>query len=401
MKPIIALLGSKIYRLIHQKSCIGLGDIVLHATSLGEQMIREHIRNLKPTVPRDQRERVDSMNSEERLIKTLRREEVDRVPHFEWIVDTTVIEAISPGSTYEDFVYEYDLDAICVTLDYTQEEIEPGVFRDEWGVLKKYTGEDHSIPVQGCIRTLDDFRRYEPPAPYLPKRFHTVETAVAKHAGQKAVILHLNDVVSIPRNLMGYQEFLIATAADPELIVELVEFSVEYNLILAKEAVNRGVKIVYTGDDFAYNSGPLVSPRSFRKLFYPGLCKVIQGFKDLGLYVMKHTDGDIMPIIDMIVDSGIDCLDPLDPIAGMKLGEIKHKYGDRIALKGNIDCAQTLSFGTEEDVIEETKQCLRDGAPGGGYILSSSNTIHSSVKPENYLAMLETHKKYRDYPLAV
>jgi uroporphyrinogen decarboxylase len=341
------------------------------------------------------------MNSEERLIKTLRREEVDRVPHFEWIVDTHVIEAISPGSTYEDFVYEYDLDAICVTLDYTQEEIEPGVFRDEWGVLKKYISEDHSIPVQGCIKSQQDFRRYEPPDPHAQERFHSVEAAVARYAGQKAIILHLNDVVSIPRNLMGYQEFLMATAIDPELIMELAQFSAEYNLILAKEAVNRGVNIIYTGDDFAYNSGPLVSPRSFRKLFYPGLCKVIRGFKDLGLYVMKHTDGDIMSIIDMIVDSGIDCLDPLDPIAGMKLQEIKHKYGEQIALKGNVDCAQTLSFGTTEEVIAETKQCLRDGAPGGGYILSSSNTIHSSVKPENYLAMLEMLKMYGNYPIVV
>ena len=69
------------------------------------------------------------------------------------------------------------------------------------------------------------------------------------------------------------------------------------------------------------------------------------------------------------------------------------------ALKGNVDCAHTLSFATKEEVIEETKQCLRDGAPGGGYILSSSNSIHSSVKPENYLAMLETHKEYGNYPL--
>ena len=200
---------------------------------------------------------------------------------------------------------------------------------------------------------------------------------------------------------MGYAEFLMATASDPGLVAELVEFSVDYNLILAKEAVTRGVKIVYTGDDFAYNSGPLVSPRSFRKLFYPGLCKVVQGFKDLGLYVMKHTDGDIMSIIDMIIDSGIDCLDPLDPVAGMNLKAIKQKYGDRVALKGNVDCAQTLTFGTPEEVIAETRQCLRDGAPGGGYILSSSNTIHSSVKPENYLAMLDTLKHYGTYPITV
>jgi len=157
------------------------------------------------------------------------------------------------------------------------------------------------------------------------------------------------------------------------------------------------VKIVYTGDDFAYNKGPLMSPQHFRELFYPGLKRVIQGFKDLGLYVIKHTDGNIWPIIDMIIDSGIDCLDPIDPQGGMDLGEVKAKYGDRVALKGNVDCAHLLSFGTTEEVIEATKIALKQGMPGGGFILSSSNSIHSAVKPENYAIMVRTVKEYGSY----
>ena len=62
-----------------------------------------------------------------------------------------------------------------------------------------------------------------------------------------------------------------------------------------------------------------MSPRHFRKLFYPGLCRVMGGFKELGLLVIKHTDGNLWPIIDMIVDSGIDCLDPIDPKGGMSI----------------------------------------------------------------------------------
>jgi uroporphyrinogen decarboxylase len=134
-------------------------------------------------------------------------------------------------------------------------------------------------------------------------------------------------------------------------------------------------------------------------LFYPGLCRVMGGYKELGLYVIKHTDGNLWRIIDMIVDSGIDCLDPIDPQAGMNLAEVKAKYGDRIALKGNVDCAQLMTFGTPDQVIEATKEALRQGAPGGGFILSSSNSIHSAVKPENYQAMLNTWQEYRQYPL--
>ena len=72
-----------------------------------------------------------------------------------------------------------------------------------------------------------------------------------------------------------------------------------------------------------------------------------------------------------------------------------------MALKGNVDCAQTLTFGSPEEVVEATKAALRQGMPGGGFILSSSNSIHSAVKPENYMAMLKTLQDFGRYPRAV
>ena len=190
----------------------------------------------------------------------------------------------------------------------------------------------------------------------------------------------------------------MAIPTQPELVRELVELSIRFNLALAEELVARGIQIVYTGDDYAYNKGPLMSPRHFRQFFAPGLRRVVQGFKALGLMVIKHTDGNLWPILDMIIDSGIDCLDPIDPQAGMNLGEVKARYGDRVALKGNVDCAHLLTFGTPDEVKEATRLALQEGMPGGGFILSSSNSIHSAVKPENYLAMLATLRARGVYP---
>ena len=293
-----------------------------------------------------------------------------------------------------------DLDAIVVELDYEKEEIGPGIFKNEWGIIEKFTGEDHSIS-EGCIKTIEDLNSYEPPNPQAPYRFKTLDNILSKHSRKKAIILHLNDVFSIPRNLLGYEHLFMAIASDPRLVKGLVDLSVEINLKLAKEAVKRGVKIIFTGDDFAYDQGLLISPKSFDKIFYPSFVKVIRGFKELGLCVIKHTDGNIWPIIDKIVDAGIDCIDPIDPTAGMDISSVKSKYGNRIAIKGNVDCAQTLPFGTRGEVIKETKKCLHDGAPGWGYILSSSNSIHSNVKPENYVAMLDTLKEYGEYPIKI
>lgn len=337
------------------------------------------------------------MTSEERILRVLQRQEPDRVPHFEWLVDRRVRKALCPDcKSYNEFAVQMEHDAIIVDPIYKKERVSENRWRSEWGYVTQDTPEEHGIEVESPIKTMADFERFTPPDPHAPGRFAAVDAAVQEYEG-KAVIVHLNDVFSLPRYLMGMQELLMAIVTEPELVKGLVEMSVTVNLELAKEVAARGAKIVYTGDDIAYNKGPLMSPKHFRELFYPGFCRVVQGFKDLGLYVIKHTDGNIWSLIDMLVDAGIDCLDPIDPLAGMDLGEVKAQYGHRVALKGNVDCADLMTFGTPEEVVEATKAALRQGMPGGGYILSSSNSIHSAVKPENYAAMLHTLHEYGRY----
>ena len=339
------------------------------------------------------------LTSEERVLRALQRQEPDRVPHFEWLVDRRVRAALCPDcTTFNDFAVRMGHDAVIADPDFRKEAAGPGRWLSEWGYVTQDTPEEHGIEVESPIKTMADLERYTPPDPHAPGRYASIERTMRDYPG-KAVIVHLNDVFSLPRYWMGYENLLMSIAANPELVSALVDLSVQVNLEMAREVVARGVKIIYTGDDYAGNTGPLMSPKHFRKLFYPGLCRVMGGYKELGLYVIKHTDGNLWRIIDMIVDSGIDCLDPIDPQAGMNLAEVKAKYGDRIALKGNVDCAQLMTFGTPDQVIEATKEALRQGAPGGSFILSSSNSIHSAVKPENYQALLHTWQKYGQYPL--
>ncbi|MFL7813350.1 MAG: uroporphyrinogen decarboxylase family protein [Anaerolineales bacterium] len=338
------------------------------------------------------------MNSIERVQCALERKQPDRVPHFEWMVDVKVREALFPGlSDPLEFYDRMDWDAVITDAWYAKEKAGEGRWLSEWGFVIQDTGEEHGVEVESPIKTREDFERYQPPDPHAPGRFTPIEEALEKYGSRRAVIVHLNDVFTLPRYLMGMQDLLKATIKDPELVRSLVELSVDINLELAQEVAARGVKIVFTGDDYAYNAGPLMSPAHFRELFYPGLKRVMGGFKDLGLYVIKHSDGNLWPILDMIIDTGIDCLDPIDPLGGMDLAEVKEKYGDRVALKGNVDCAQLMTFGTRDEVIQATRTALKKGMPGGGYILSSSNSIHSAVPPENYLALVETWREYGSY----
>lgn len=341
------------------------------------------------------------LTSAERVLRVLRREEPDRIPHFEWIIDRKVREAICPGCTMEEFTVRMGLDAILTGPDFKKEQVGPNRFRNEWGVIVEYTGEEHSFPVEGPIRTLEDLDKYQTPDPHAPGRYDTLKRMVERYKGKLAVGVHLNDVFSIPRYLAGFEGLLMALVEQPELVRRLVDLSVEINLEMAREVARCGADFVFTGDDYAAAERPFMSPKSFREFFYPGLKRVIGGFKALGLPVIKHSDGAILPLLDMILDSGIDCLDPIDPIAGLDIGAMKQRCGDRVALKGNVDCARTLTFGTEREVVAETIGVIRKAAAGGGLIVSSSNSIHSAVKPGNYLAMWNAIRMYGTYPISL
>ncbi|MCD6392575.1 MAG: hypothetical protein J7M40_03615, partial [Planctomycetes bacterium] len=214
---------------------------------------------------------MSEMTSAERVMCVLRRQQPDRIPHFEWIIDKQVREAICPGCTMEEFSVRMGLDAILTGADFAKEEISPGKFRNEWGMISEDTGQEHSFPLGGPISTFDDLKKYEPPDPHAAGRYDSIERVVARYKGDKAVGVHLNDVFSIPRNLMGMENLLMAFVAEPELIKGLVELSVEINIEMAKEVAKRGVDFVFTGDDYAATEGPMISPAMFREFLYEPL----------------------------------------------------------------------------------------------------------------------------------
>jgi uroporphyrinogen decarboxylase len=337
------------------------------------------------------------MTSEERVMGALQRKPIDRVPTFEWEISRNLIQAMTPGADTEGFIEQMDIDGIVVHVKYQAEMIDEKTFRDEWGIIRTKTAEEQHIPSGSPVQNEEDLENYLLPDPDAPYRLDNVKTALERFKGKRAVILHLNDVFSLPSRIMSFDEFLMAIYTDPDLVQKLISLTVDYNIEIAKRAWDLGLRIVMTGDDICYSNGPMFSPDQFRELFFPYYMKVMTAYKDIGFLVIKHGDGDVRPIIDMLTAPPIDCYDPMDPSAGMKLSWFKEKYGLRLCLKGNVDCAQTLTFGSVDDTVQETKECLRIGMPGYGYICSSSNSLHSKVKPENYRAMLDTIRTFGVY----
>jgi len=341
----------------------------------------------------------------ERIFRALERKEPDRVPHFEAGVDRKVINAILPDTTYEEFVEYMDWDALVSRdRDFLKEEMlseSPRIVRDEWGVVKRYTTEVEPIPVDAPIKSGKDLEGYQSPDPDEEHRFQQIQRWVKRYKGERAIVAFVTDHNSITSDILGFSERLIAFYTNPELVLRVHQIVLDYQLRYINNVIAAGADIVFIVGDWAYKNGPMFSPEHYNKFVLPPFKAMVKEAKKGGVYVMKHSDGNCWSLLDSVINTRVDAFHPVDPMADMDIGEVKEKHGDRLCLMGNVNCAHTLSFGTVEEVQQETKEVIRKAGIGGGLIVTSSNTIHSAVKPENYLEMVRTIREYGQYPLDI
>lgn len=138
--------------------------------------------------------------------------------------------------------------------------------------------------------------------------------------------------------------------------------------------------------DYCFNVNPFFSPDMFSEFVAPYLKRTIDSYRNMGFFTIKHTDGNVMPILDQIVACGPDAIHSLDPQGGVSLKEVKKLYGDKVALCGNVNCG-LLQTGTDEEVIADVRRSLKEGMEGFGYIFSTSNCAYTGLPLERYELM--------------
>jgi len=341
------------------------------------------------------------VNSYERVMTALELREPDRVPIVESAISPHVIKALCPQARdRNDFEEMMGLDAVWAVVQFDKvSENADGTYMDEWGVLYKPSPEVQDHPIKGPIENVDDLARYVPPDPDAPNRLGNLPQLVARFKSRKAVFFLQRAAFMWSVFLNGFDNLLMNFLLEPEFAHRLMDMVLDKSIQIARNAVRAGADVIVLADDYAGNDGPFFSPAVFREFVLPRLQRMVDAIHEAGGKVLKHSDGNLWPILDSIVDTGIDALHPIEPVAGMNIGEVKRRFGDRVCLIGNIDCSYVLPEGSLEDVEAAVKECILKASPGGGHIISSSNSIHSSVKPENYRKMLEAVKKYGEYPI--
>lgn len=205
--------------------------------------------------------------------------------------------------------------------------------------------------------------------------------------------------------MQGMDTFLMNLALYPNFAEALLWKIVE----LCKElmgpflaALGPNVDIIKIGDDLGTQESLLMSPGMYRSILKPVHADFIRFIKEhTDAAVLFHTDGDVFPLIDDLVEIGVDILNPIQTSAGQMsdLAALKERWGDRLTFCGGVDTQRILPAGTPTEVAAEVRRVIDILGPGGGYMVSSVHTVMDDVPAENVLAMVDAVREYGRDPM--
>lgn len=284
-----------------------------------------------------------------------------------------------------------------------------GSWKDEWGIIRKPCGYyDESIghPLEGIDSAkLDRFRL---PAPRDRARFAGLrDRAQQLHAGTDYALIAGNPgtLFFLSSELVGFQEYMEKILSETALIEKLVDMLLEYWIEFFDaylEEIGEYVEMIWLGDDWGMQHGPIMNPELFRRIFKVRYRTLISSIKEKhDVKVALHSCGSVVWALEDLIEAGFDVLHPLqgDAEENLDAREIKARYGDRLTFYSNLRNQSVIPHGTQEEVKADVRSKIEALAPGGGYIVSGGHNIQPDVPPENILALFDTAFEYGRYPI--
>ncbi|MBP6507164.1 MAG: hypothetical protein KA257_06330 [Opitutaceae bacterium] len=236
------------------------------------------------------------------------------------------------------------------------------------------------------------------PNPWTPEELEQIITLIRERTGDRYFLLTHGDATYAVPNGTEMEAFACQMVEEPEKLKAQAADKVRQALeVAAKLRQPGGLDGFALCSDYCFNTGPFLSPAKFGEFVTPYLAELTRGYRDLGYYVIKHTDGNIMPIIDQLVQTQPHALHSLDPQGGVNLAEVKRRYGHEVCLIGNVHCGM-MDTGSLAEVEAAARSALTQGMPGGGYIFSTSNCIYTGMPLASYERMLEVWRREGNYP---
>lgn len=226
-------------------------------------------------------------------------------------------------------------------------------------------------------------------------RFRQMEVLARLAPADLMLVAGTGGVIAMP-GAEHYLEFSYKLFDAPEEIDEQAQRTLEHGLEQARRVRDLGIEIAETSSDIADNHGPFFNRPQMERFILPYLRRWATGCRQMGLYTILHSDGNLTPYLEDLATSGLDALQAIDPIAGMDLVQAKQITGGRLCLCGNIDVG-LMVLGTPEQIYAQTKERLLTCKAGGGLVLGVSNAVQPDVPMANYRAMIAAWQDYGQY----
>ena len=349
------------------------------------------------------------MNSKERVRICLDHKEPDRVPiqiHYTPEFEELLFKKFNCRA------YELEVaignDILCIPFGMVTGYYRKGAqYTTEWGITwkkfnyntpngKGYYTEIIDFPLSDDSR-IDNFK----PPETEKIDFKQAEEIIDKYGKDYYICGDLQcSLFEGYKYLRGLSKALEDLLINPDYVSKTLDRLIEYHLFIGIKLIEIGVDMIWLGDDLGGQKAMLMSPGSFRKVIKPKMAKMIKLLKERknDLKIAFHTDGYVIPIIDDLIEVGVDVLNPIQP-ESMNPEEIKRRWGKDLSMWGSISVQNTLPFGTKEDVGNETLKRLKTICGGGGAILGPTHNVQIDTPLENFLFFLDIINKYGFYPI--
>jgi len=370
-----------------------------------------------------------------RLLKTCLPEEADRVPSFEhYVMRRTVryflgekrLNKIMKSEEMKHLLYLYSQGK---SEKETVEEISKNPFLERMAIwsstmlppaenLKflQTTGVDAATPMltwlpsvrdykeeiisydqKGIVKGWEDVDKVKIPPLRVEKMMELVDWYLEVFKGTEVGVGPMcRSCFCNTYEVLGMENFMLKLYDDIKLVKHIMDIFTDYGIKITKELSKRDIDCFWLDDDLAFNNGFLVEPKFIKDLWIPRTEAMLKPLKEKGIPIYMHCCANVTDLIPIIINMGIKAIHPVQPNCN-DIYALKKEYGNKMSFVGNMDLAGVLSFGTPEEVVEDTKKHIDKLAPGGGYVVASSHSITDDVPPENYIAMIETAQTYRGY----
>jgi uroporphyrinogen decarboxylase len=250
----------------------------------------------------------------------------------------------------------------------------------------------------GSITSLEEALALRPPDPE-DSRVKLKRFLAAVAGTGVGVVVRLSCPFSLSYTSTGpipIQSFMYMLYDEPQLVSHLMTLYKETALRQIEAIRDLPFHLIYLGDDIASNDGLLVSPRTMDQVWYEPTSELVGACLDTERPVIFHCCGKQEYLYPYLVQWGVQAVHPIQPGAN-DIYEVHREWGEKLTLIGNIDINAAMSFGTAQEVRDDTREHIERLACDGGYVVCSSHSIIDSVIPENYMAMVDATIEYGAY----